>query len=255
MGAKEKGFLDGTTKMIIFVTMIDFGTLHLPTTEPAALTAAEWTDWPAHSWMLVACAFIILIILPEIGKLLPALTGCLTRSRGNLEVEHSISTARSRNHIARMLGLIFLVIADRYCIYDPSFIAPWNEVWLRLGELMAVAVAYLILRHTLHAVLLRIGHRRLHPETMTAVRRGFYNYFICFVLLALVSICILCIFNAEDVVCRNVIWAELALLWLVALIREGQILQSNFSVLTTILYLCGLEIIPTGALVASGLML
>ena len=233
--------------------MIDFGTLHLPTADPAAMTAAEWTDWPAHGWMLVASAFILLLFLPETGKLLPALTGCLARSRGNLEIEHSVSNARSRNHIARAFWLVFLVMADRYRLYSPSFIAPWSEVWLRIGELAGVSAVYLLLRYILHAVLLQIGHRRLHFETRSAIRRGLYNYFICFVLLALVSICILCIFNASDGVCRNVIWAELALLWLVALVREGQILQSNFSGLTTILYLCGLEILPAGALVVSGL--
>ena len=88
--------------------MIDFGTLHLPTAEPAAMTAAEWTDWPAHGWMLVASAFILLLFLPETGKLLPSLTGCLARSRGNLEIEHSVSNARSRNHIARAFWLVFL---------------------------------------------------------------------------------------------------------------------------------------------------
>ena len=92
--------------------MIDFGTLHLPTSEPAALAAAEWTDWPVHGWMLVACAAIILFSLPEINKILPAMAGCLARSRGNLEIEHSLSTARSRNTIARLLGLVFIVDGD-----------------------------------------------------------------------------------------------------------------------------------------------
>jgi hypothetical protein len=233
--------------------MIDFGTLHLPTSEPAALAAAEWTDWPVHGWMLVACAAIILFSLPEINKILPAMAGCLARSRGNLEIEHSLSTARSRNTIARLLGLVFIVMADRYRLYDPSFIAPWSEAWLRLGELAGVAVAYLLFRRILHAVILGIGRKHMHLETQNAVRRGLYNYFICFVLLALPTICLLRIFNSSDSAARLVIWAELALLWIVAMVREFHILQSNFSGLLTFLYLCGLEFIPAAALIVSGL--
>ena len=125
--------------------MIDFGTLHLPDAEPAALQASEWTDWPLHGWMLVVSALILLLILPEIYKLLPAMAGCLTRSRGNLEVEHSISVARSRGNIARILALIFVVVADRYRIYDPSFIADWDEPWLRFAELAGVLAAFAVI--------------------------------------------------------------------------------------------------------------
>ena len=232
--------------------MIDPGTLHLATEEPAAFTAVAWTDWPVHSWMLVACAFVILFILREVGKLFPSMAGCLARSRGNLEIEHSLSTARSRNNVARFLGLIFIVMADRYCIYNPSFIAPWNEPWLRFGQLAGVVVSYLLLRRLLHAVVLSFGHKHMNFEAQNAVRRGLYNYFICFMLLAMPSVCMLRIFNADDTAIRIVIWSELALLWLIAMVREGQILRSNYSGLTTFLYLCGLEIIPTGALVVSG---
>lgn len=234
--------------------MIDFGTLHLPDAEPAALQASEWTDWPLHGWMLVVSALILLLILPEIYKLLPAMAGCLTRSRGNLEVEHSISVARSRGNIARILALIFVVVADRYRIYDPSFIADWDEPWLRFAELAGVLAAFLLLRYLVHAILLSLGRKHLHPESRAAVQHGLYNYFICFILTLLPSVCLLSIFNPDDILMRQLIWAELALFWLVALVREGQILQSNYGGFLNFLYLCGLEIIPAGALVASGLV-
>ena len=233
---------------------MDFGILHMSMEQPAALAASAWTDWPAHRWMLVACAFIILFLLREIGKLFGVLAGCLVRSRGNLEIEHSLSTARSRNNVALLLGLVFLVVADRYNLYNPSFIAPWSEPWLRFGELTGVAAAYLLLRRILHSIILGIGHKRMNSEACSAVRHGLFNYFICFMLLSLPTICLVCIFNLPDNAARMILWAELALLWLVALTREYHILQSNFSGLPTILYLCGLEIIPAGALVACGLM-
>ena len=234
---------------------MDLGTLHLPTERPAAIEAAGWADIPVHTWMLLGCAAIILFLLLEIYKLFPALAGCLTRSRGNLEVEHSVSTARSRNTCARLLSVEFLVAADRYALYDASFIAPWSEPWLRLAELAAVLVAFNSLRLLMHALLLGLRRIRPHHETILALRRGIYNYFICLVLLMLISLCVLVAFRASDVAIRWCLWAELALFWLLALVREGQILRSFCSGLGTFLYLCGLEIIPASVLIASGLVL
>lgn len=234
---------------------MDLGTLHLPAERPAATAVMAWADWPEHTWMLLGCAAIILFLLLEIYKLTPAMVGCLARSRGNLEVEHSVSTARSRNTCARYLSLVFMVAADRYSLYDASFIAPWSNPWLRLLELAAVLVGFNVLRLITHSLL--TGLRRVRPnmESRLALRRGIYNYFICFALWMLISLCVLVAFRAPDSVIRWCIWGELALMWLVALVREGQILHSFCSGLSTFLYLCGLEIIPAAVLIASGLVL
>ena len=234
---------------------MDLGTLHLPTERPAAIEAAGWADIPAHIWMLLGCAAIVLFILREIYKLFPALAGCLVRGRGNQEVEHSVSTARSRNTCARLLSVEFMVAADRYCLYDAGFLAPWSEPWLRLVELAAVLVAFNSLRLLMHALLLGLRRLRPHHETILALRRGIYNYFICFVLLMLISLCVLVAFGASDTAIRWCLWVELGFFWLLSLVREGQILRTFCNGLTTFLYLCGLEIIPAAVLIASGLVL
>lgn len=234
---------------------MDLGTLHLPTERPAAIVAAGWADIPEHGWVLIGAAVIILFLLPEIYKLFPALAGCLARSRGNLEVEHSVSTARSRNTCARLLSVTFIVAADRYALYNASFLAPWSEPWLRLAELAAVLVAFNSVRLLMHALLIELRRNRPDHETRLALRRGIYNYFICFVLLMLISLCVLVAFRASDIAIRWCIWGELAMMWLVALVREGQILSSKCGGLSTFLYLCGLEIIPAAVLIASGLVL
>ena len=234
---------------------MDFGTLHLPLERPAAIEAAGWADIPAHTWMLLACAVIILFLLPGIYKLFPALTGCLVRGRGNIEVEHSVSVARLRNTCARLLSVEFMVAADRYCLYDAGFIAPWSEPWLRLVELAALLVAFNSLRLIMHALLLGLRKVRLNFEIRLALRHGIYNYFICFVLWMLISLCVLVAFRAPDDVIRWCIWVELGILWLLSLVREGQILRTFCNGLTTFLYLCGLEIIPAAAFVAAGLVL
>ena len=233
---------------------MDFGTLHLSLERPAAALPAAWADAPVHAWMLIACAALILIILPELYKLMPAMMGCLVRSRGNIEVEHSVSTARSRNLCARVLAVPFLVSADRYCLYDAAFLAGWAEPWLRFGELAGVVLAFLIFRRIMHALL--PGRRlRLDSDSTRALTRGILNYFICFAILMMLSISILYMFKASDEAIRLVISVELAALWVRSTVHEGQILQEKCGGFTTFLYLCGLEFLPAGALVASALIL
>lgn len=244
---------EGRRRFIIFA-VVNFGTLHLPVSQPAAPVSAAWADAPEHAWILIGTALLVLFIILELYKLMPAMLGCLLRSRGNLEVEHSISTARSRNVCARILVVPFLVAVDRYCIYDAAFLAGWNEPWLRLGELVAVGVAFLILRRILHAILL--GRRlRLDMDSLRAVTHGLLNYFICFTILMMLSISILYMFKASDEAIRLVISGELAVFWLLSVVREGQILKQKCGGLTTFLYLCGLELLPAGALIASALIL
>lgn len=243
---------EGRRRFIIFA-VVNFGTLHLPVSQPAAPIGAAWVDVPEHAWILIVSALLVLFIIPELYKLMPAMAGCLLRSRGNLEVEHSISTARSRNLCARILAIPFLVAVDRYCLYDADFLAGWGEPWLRLGELAAVVVAVLIFRRILLALLL--GRRlRLDADSNKAITRGILNYFISFAILMMLSISILYMFKASDEAIRLVINGELAVFWLLSVVREGQILQQKCGVFATFLYLCGLELLPAGALIASALI-
>ena len=230
---------------------MDFGTLHLPSEAPAVDPLIDWWDVPMHAWLVVICAILLLLLIPGIYRLLPAVSGCLIRSRGNIEIEHSVSRARTRSLYSRAMVIPFIIVADRFKLYDPDFIAGWDQPWLLLLELYAVLFAYLVLRIILHAVVLSVGRKHFHTEKRLAIRRGQHNYFICFVLVMMFSLCILRVFGAADDVYRNVIYAELALFWLISIVREGQILRSECGGLITFLYLCALEFLPAGAVVAS----
>lgn len=234
---------------------MDLGTLHLPSEARAVAESVAWADVPAHQWLLLGCALLILLLIPEIRNLLPALGGCLTRSRGNLEVEHSLSVARSRDQCARLLAIPLLLMTDRYGLYSPSFVPGIGEPWLRLAVLFAALMAYFALRRILHTVLLSIRGLRLNSESRSAITRGIYNYYICSVLIMLLSISILYVFNAGDGTVRWVLWSEMAAFWLLAIVRESQILHGFCSTLVTFLYLCGLELLPAGALIVSGFLL
>lgn len=231
------------------------GTMNLASELPAAETSAAWADQPVYAWLLIAAALLVLFLLPELFKLIPSVSGCLIRSRGNLEVEHSISTARSRNQCARILLVPFVLAVSRYGLYTPAFLADWGHPWLQLGQILAVCAAYLILRRILHALLLNIRSLRLDYEDRRAITRGILNFFVLLMLGLLPTVCLLYAFGAGDSAARAVLLTEIALAWGFSVTREAQFLHSKCSGLGTFLYLCGLEFIPAACLVFSGICL
>lgn len=233
----------------------DFGTLHLPLRPQEPVPVLSWSDYDENRILLVLATVTFLIILPTIYNIFPALRGCMARSRGNLEVEHSLSTARARNICARTLFLPLLAIASRYPIYDAAFIPPVEEALMRLVRLTETAVAYLFLRDLIHALVFHFGFPRMETETRKAIRKCIFNYYILLVLTATASVIGLYVLQAEDLAVCRTIWVEIAVFMGIALVRKSQILRQSCSVLGTFLYLCGLEIIPAAAIVLAGLLL
>ena len=234
---------------------MDLGSLHLSTVPDMAAALPGWADYPEHRWITAAAAVVLLIVLPELLQLMPALTGGLSRRRGNIEIEHSLSVARSRNYCARMLFIPFIVVADRYDLLPADYLAPWSEPWLRLAEIAGMVLGFVLLRVILHALIFAAFPPRLDHETGSAVRKGFYNYFIIFTLGVLLTLCVFVFTHSCDEIVRHVIWCEGIVLWCISIWREKQILGANCSGLRTFLYLCGLEFLPVAVLALCVLLL
>jgi hypothetical protein len=66
---------------------------------------------------------------------------------------------------------------------------------------------------------------------------------------------ILYAFGAEEATIRRCLYIALAIVYAVFLWIKGEILNSFCNPLTTFLYLCALEILPTGLLIAACLCL
>lgn len=234
---------------------MDLGTLHLPEQAPVLEKPFSWISVPEHGWFLVGAALLMLLLLPELLALMPSVSGAISRRRGNLEIEHSLSVARSRNYCARMLTVPFLIAVDRYGLYPASFLAPRGEPWLRIAEIAGVFVGFVLLRLLAFGIIFKVWPPRMDNESRTTVRKGLYNYFVVFSVLMLVSVCLLTVFRADDELICLIMWVEMGLLWLLSFLREHQFLASKCSGLGTFLYLCGLEILPVGVLIASALLL
>ena len=210
-----------------------------------------WNDFLLNRVLVVAAVLIGIAGLRDLLRLLPELLYCFSRPRASVSLEYNTSVVRMRNTAALISILPFCLLADRFGLFRPELWSAVPEEWSAPAT-VGVFLAYLLLRTVCSAL---IRPPRLSGTAADAVRRSPWNYFILLTLLMLITVGLLYIFRPSDTVVRITLYAETALFFLLSLLRSGQILASGFSGLTTILYLCGLELLPAAALAAYAVFL
>ncbi len=210
-----------------------------------------WNDFLLNRVLVVAAVLIGIAGLRDLLRLLPELLYCFSRPRASVSLEYNTSVVRMRNTAALISILPFCLLADRFGLFRPELWSAVPEEWSAPAT-VGVFLAYLLLRTVCSAL---IRPPRLSGTAADAVRRSPWNYFILLTLLMLLTVGLLYIFRPSDTVVRITLYAETALFFLLSLLRSGQILASGFSGLTTILYLCGLELLPVAALAAYAVFL
>lgn len=210
-----------------------------------------WDDFLLNRVLVVAAVLIGIAGLRDLLRLLPELLYCFSRPRASVSLEYNTSVVRMRNTAALISILPFCLLADRFGLFRPELWSAVPEEWSAPAT-VGVFLAYLLLRTVCSAL---IRPPRLSGTAADAVRRSPWNYFILLTLLMLLTVGLLYIFRPSDTVVRITLYAETALFFLLSLLRSGQILASGFSGLTTILYLCGLELLPAAVLAACAVFL
>lgn len=216
-----------------------------------ATQAMLWDDFLLNRVLVVAAVLIGIAGLRDLLRLLPELLYCFSRPRASVSLEYNTSVVRVRNTAALISILPFCLLADRFGLFRPELWSAVPEEWSAPAT-VGVFLAYLLLRTVCSAL---IRPPRLSGTAADAVRRSPWNYFILLTLLMLLTVGLLYIFRPSDTVVRITLYAETALFFLLSLLRSGQILASGFSGLTTILYLCGLELLPAAVLAACAVFL
>lgn len=207
---------------------------------------------------IVTSIFMVLFValtiftLVDFIRMLPLLLDSYTRKNSSLNIEHNIQTSRERNLAAFTLALPFCLLANLYDFYTPGIILFVNKEWRAL-VLLGVLGLYVLLRYLMSGIVRKPYHIRF--DDWRAVQRGIFSYFILMVVLLGISIGIMVVFKSGDKAIRVVSYCEMGFIYLLSFFRCGNILKDYCSGFGTFLYLCALEIIPTGALVASATFL
>lgn len=218
---------------------------------PELQTPAEWNNLLPNKIAIVLSVVLVLIYLKDIIRLIPPLLYALDRKRGGESLEYNVSAARMRNTVALIYTLPFCLIADYCGAYRPGFWSMVPPEWSSAATL-GVMLAYFLLRRLCYAAI-RPG--KMSAESLATLKHSLYNYFIALVSVAVPTIGILPLFSVREDIISTVFLALTGLAFALAMVRAWQILKSRRSPLPTILYLCGLEILPAAAVVASAVLL
>ena len=231
-------------------TLVLSGRLLLPESPSQAVAEAPVGD-PLVFTLLVGLSVVLLILLARpFLELLPFLADSIFRARGSTALENSVRQSRDRSLIALALLLPLLLLSYRYRLYDPQWVRDLSPS-LRLGAIAAALGGWLLLRQLLYFWL---RPRRRNDFYRLAHRSG-YTFFILLMVLMILTAGILAIFGSNDFTVRSFLYIEMAVLYLLFLIRRSQILSLSCSHLLSFLYLCALDLIPTGLLIVSAAVL
>ena len=195
--------------------------------------------------------FICLLLLNTLVEVFPSLIACLVRWKESVNLEMSVKLSRDRNILAVALIIPFCITAFRFGLYSPSFLEGFNET-LGLTITIGVFIAYILLRQALTRLCRSKKSRKPAYATSVAAARTF------FIILTLLLMAIGGIMSfigvAPNTIKDAMIWVS-AGIYLLFVLRRIQIFASSYNFFTVFLYLCALEIIPTGVLVTSAMIL
>ena len=220
--------------------------------EQSPSPAVEWAGGTPMLMGILVTVFVVLALL-ELRNFLhvgPFLWDSVFRARGSVALENNVRVARERNQLTLILIIPAILFIYRYRLYNPRFLQQMDGNW-RLAAVAGVFLGFLLLRLLMY---LFLKPRRRTDHYRMAYRAG-YTFFILLMLPAIATVTVLYFFKANDFIIRSFLYAEAALSYLFFLVRKAQILTLSCNPLLTFLYLCGLEILPTGALVATAVLL
>lgn len=229
------------------------GRLAMPVAPSGGFSVPEplWADSPVNGILICVTAVAMVLLLSQLVELLPFLMGGIFRNKPAVDLEDSVRHARDRNALAIAAIPAFVLVVSRFGLYDPDWLADFSA-GARTLLLLAVWTAFILLRMVLVSV---AWHPRINRETYGLSARTFYNFFILATLLLVLTVGLLTLLGGNPLSIKMICWVEMGLSYLLFLVRRTQILRNSCNQFTAILYLCGLELLPAGLLVASAVFM
>lgn len=205
--------------------------------------------------MFYTLAFIsiifIMFLLRTIVEIFPSILASLFRWKENINIESSVRLSRDRDFAAIAMLVPFCLTVFSFRIYNPEFISnlPDNS---RLWATIGIFTAYVLIRKGSSFL---VHPRGIPQKTLAAAEKSSNTFFILLTLILLAVCSTLQFFDTPIKSIRVVSQWLSALIYGIYLIRKLQIFTSSCSLFAAFLYLCALEILPTGILVVTAIVL
>lgn len=173
-----------------------------------------------------------------------SLLGCIVRWKESVNLHASVSLSRMRDYAAWLLLPTFLLLCSEYDIYPPVW--PF-ETWPSIARTSLIFAAYLLVRALCNLVFR--GRKIARKDFFCAIccQR---NFFVILVFIMAFTFCICSVFDIAHETAGDILGLEIVVVYAVHLIRKTQIFTYYVGFLAGFLYLCTLEILPTGLLIA-----
>ena len=194
---------------------------------------------------------IIIILLRRLVNIFPSLLACTIRWKENVNLDASLKLRLDRNKLAVAMIVPFCLLVYRSGIYRPGFLGIFNES-AQILLIIGIFVAYILLRQGLWFA---ARPKKSRTAAYDTAHSSSSTFFIILTLFLLTVSGVLSFFDIDKEALRNaMIWIS-ASIYLVFVLRKIQIFTSSYHFLAVFLYLCALEILPTGILIISALIL
>ena len=201
--------------------------------------------------LCIASLMAVIVMLKRFVNIFPSLMACLIRWKEAINLEASVKLTRDRNITAGVMIMPFCLTASFFNLYSPSYMDSLEDN-LRLLVVIGVFAAYLLLRRMLDWMM--ASYNAVPRKNYGTACRSSYNFFILTSLVMLALGGILEFIGVNPDVTRQVLIWLLGGSYILSIVRKTQIFASYCSLLQAFLYLCALEIAPTGILIASGIV-
>lgn len=192
---------------------------------------------------------IIIVMLRRIVSVLPSVFACTLRWKENINLDSIVKTSRDRDLTALALTIPFCLTINRFGLLTFRFMRDMSPE-AGFGITVGIFITYVLFRLFTAKVFLPHKSRSTTRISDNSDR----TFFIILSLSLLACGWIMTVFNADPLTTRHTMfWLSVAI-YMLYLVRKFQIFQSHHPIFTSFLYLCALEIIPTGTLVVSAII-
>lgn len=212
-----------------------------------ALTQLAWADVLTNKILVIVTAVIFFLELGLFIKFIPDFIYSFSTINTSISMSNNYSFSRSRATIALSFVLVVCLVADRFGVFSCPWImgkiaAPSSLV------LIGIMLVYLLLR-LICSIVLR--PRKLNSEQRFALRKTPHSYFIGLGVAFLATVIVAWLFKLDAQFVRTLLIWETGIVYFFSLLRSFKILRLSCSVMSSFLYLCGLEFLPSAVLIYS----
>lgn len=201
---------------------------------------------------LIVMAVMTILFLRRLVDVLPWLFKGLFSFRKLLAMQQSMRLIRERNSLTLMMLLCLCLVASRYGLYAPDFFSDFSP-----GAQSLCIIAAMLAVGVFRRLLLSFFALNTHVggETLASANHCAHDFIIT-AAVVLIPLCpILDVLTINHLIIKTLSYDVLLVLYIVFLVRKGQFLSKFCKQFNTILYLCGLEILPVGMLILSAILL